>query len=151
MVEHWLCSALEFRDNALGQYLAQFDAPLVKCVDVPDDTLLSGFETLEFQTVLCLTSWGSLYRRSRANGRHFMGRGEDEGLHGCFLYSFAWPTDIRSDAREAHARPGGPCPAVKIWARNANNSSAVWKRRTWPEVRCSTRPAQASGVSVGWS
>ena len=33
------CFALKFRDNALSQYLAQFDTPLVKRVNVPDDTL----------------------------------------------------------------------------------------------------------------
>ncbi len=31
--------ALEFRDDALGQHLAQLDAPLVERVDVPDDAL----------------------------------------------------------------------------------------------------------------
>ena len=31
--------AFEFRDDALGQHLAQFDAPLVERVDVPDHAL----------------------------------------------------------------------------------------------------------------
>ena len=29
----------QFRDNAAGQYFAQFDAPLVEAVDVPDRPL----------------------------------------------------------------------------------------------------------------
>ena len=39
MAERGLCLALEFRDNALGQHLAQFHAPLVERVDVPDGAL----------------------------------------------------------------------------------------------------------------
>ena len=39
MAELGLCLALEFGDDALGQHLAQFDAPLVERVDVPDDAL----------------------------------------------------------------------------------------------------------------
>jgi len=31
--------ALEFRNDALGQYLAQFDAPLIEGIDTPDHTL----------------------------------------------------------------------------------------------------------------
>src|SRR5215510_5220215 len=36
MAESGLRLALEFRDNALGQHFAQFDAPLVERVNVPD-------------------------------------------------------------------------------------------------------------------
>ena len=39
MTESGLWLALEFRDNALGQYLAQLHTPLVKRVDVPDNAL----------------------------------------------------------------------------------------------------------------
>src|SRR6266545_3504435 len=39
MAESGLRLALEFRDNALGQYFAQFDAPLIERVDVPDGAL----------------------------------------------------------------------------------------------------------------
>ena len=39
MAERGLCLALEFRDNALGQHLAQFDASLVERVNVPDSAL----------------------------------------------------------------------------------------------------------------
>src|SRR2546425_1158135 len=39
MAERGLYLALEFRDNALGQYLAKFHAPLVERVNLPDGTL----------------------------------------------------------------------------------------------------------------
>src|SRR6266496_6599164 len=39
VAERRLGLALEFRDDALGQYLAQFDSPLIERVDVPDDAL----------------------------------------------------------------------------------------------------------------
>src|SRR5262245_52023166 len=39
MAEARLCLALEFRNNALGQHLAQLDAPLIEGVDIPDRPL----------------------------------------------------------------------------------------------------------------
>ena len=39
MVELGLGVALELRDDALGQNLAEFDAPLIERVDVPDGAL----------------------------------------------------------------------------------------------------------------
>src|SRR4030095_9724445 len=39
MIEIGLRLALEFRDNPLGQYLAEFNAPLVEGVKTPDDAL----------------------------------------------------------------------------------------------------------------
>ena len=39
MAERGLCLALELRDNALRQHLAQFHAPLIERIDVPDDAL----------------------------------------------------------------------------------------------------------------
>ena len=39
MAELGLGLALEFRDDALGQNLAEFDAPLIEGVDVPDGAL----------------------------------------------------------------------------------------------------------------
>ena len=36
MLKLGFCLALEFRDNALGQDLAQLNAPLVEWIDVPD-------------------------------------------------------------------------------------------------------------------
>src|ERR1044071_5231203 len=39
MAERGLCLALEFRDNALGQHLAKFHAPLVERVNLPDGAL----------------------------------------------------------------------------------------------------------------
>src|SRR5437773_11359357 len=39
MAERGICLALEFRDNALGQYLAKFHAPLVERVNLPDGAL----------------------------------------------------------------------------------------------------------------
>src|SRR5262245_14167577 len=39
VTERGLRRALELRDDSLGQHLAQFDAPLIERVDVPDDTL----------------------------------------------------------------------------------------------------------------
>ena len=39
MVERGLFLVFKFRNNALGQYFAQFDAPLVKRVNAPDRTL----------------------------------------------------------------------------------------------------------------
>ena len=39
MAERGLRLALELGDDALGQHLAQLDAPLVERVDVPDDAL----------------------------------------------------------------------------------------------------------------
>src|SRR2546426_12397738 len=39
MAERGLLVALELRDDALGQYLAQLDSPLIERVDVPDDAL----------------------------------------------------------------------------------------------------------------
>src|SRR5262245_25101774 len=39
MVEARLCLALEFRNNALGEHLAQLDAPLIEGVDMPDRPL----------------------------------------------------------------------------------------------------------------
>src|SRR5438093_12098227 len=39
MAERGICLALEFRDNALGQYLAKFHAPLVEGVNLPEGAL----------------------------------------------------------------------------------------------------------------
>src|SRR2546421_9475607 len=39
MAERGLRLALELRDDALGQHLAQLDPPLIERVDVPDDAL----------------------------------------------------------------------------------------------------------------
>ena len=39
MPKRGLLLAFQFRDNALRQHLAQFHAPLVEAVDVPDDAL----------------------------------------------------------------------------------------------------------------
>src|SRR2546423_8768783 len=39
MAELGLALALELRDDALGEHLAEFDAPLIKRVDVPDRSL----------------------------------------------------------------------------------------------------------------
>src|SRR5215510_406943 len=39
MAEARLCLALEFRNNALGQHLAQLDAPLIEGVNIPDRPL----------------------------------------------------------------------------------------------------------------
>ena len=39
MSELGFCLAFKFRDDALGQYLAQFDAPLIERIDVPDGAL----------------------------------------------------------------------------------------------------------------
>src|SRR6267143_5064493 len=39
MAERGLHLALELRDDALGQHLAQLDSPLIERVDVPDDAL----------------------------------------------------------------------------------------------------------------
>src|SRR5438093_7934605 len=39
MAERGICLALEFRDNALGQYLAKFHAPCVEGVNLPDGAL----------------------------------------------------------------------------------------------------------------
>src|SRR5947209_20442711 len=39
MAERGLWLALEFRDDALSQHLAQFDAPLVERIDAPDRAL----------------------------------------------------------------------------------------------------------------
>src|SRR5262245_40957619 len=39
MVKARLCLALEFRNNALGQHLAQLDAPLIEGVDMPNRAL----------------------------------------------------------------------------------------------------------------
>src|ERR1700730_14941901 len=39
MAEGRLCLALEFRDDALGQHLAKFHAPLVERVNLPDGAL----------------------------------------------------------------------------------------------------------------
>src|SRR5216684_3427050 len=39
MGELGLCLALELRDDALSQNLAEFDAPLIEGVDVPDGAL----------------------------------------------------------------------------------------------------------------
>src|SRR6058998_2393559 len=39
MAERGICLALEFRDDALGQHLAKFHAPLVERVNLPDGAL----------------------------------------------------------------------------------------------------------------
>jgi hypothetical protein len=39
MAELWLRLALELGDDALGQNLAEFDAPLIEGIDVPDGAL----------------------------------------------------------------------------------------------------------------
>src|SRR5438309_8982274 len=39
MAERGLWLALQFRDDALSQHLAQFDAPLVERIDAPDRAL----------------------------------------------------------------------------------------------------------------
>jgi hypothetical protein len=39
MLELGLCFTLEFGDDALGQHLAQLNAPLVEWVNTPDGTL----------------------------------------------------------------------------------------------------------------
>src|SRR5207247_11453405 len=36
VTERWLCLALELRNDALGQRLAELDAPLIERVDLPD-------------------------------------------------------------------------------------------------------------------
>jgi len=59
--------------------------------------------------------------------------------------------DVRGHACDAHAIQGGPGSSVNVRARNASNSSSVWKRSTWPDVRCSTRPSQHSDASAGWA
>src|SRR5882672_4292818 len=55
-----------------------------------------------------------------------------------------------SRIRRAYCEPDSCCTSVNTRARNASNSSAEWKRATWPETRCSTRPSQDNGVSEGW-
>ena len=39
MLQRWLIGCLKFRDNPVGQDLAQFDAPLIKRIDLPDRSL----------------------------------------------------------------------------------------------------------------
>ena len=39
MIEFGGCRALEFRDDALGQDLPQFDSPLVEWIEIPDRAL----------------------------------------------------------------------------------------------------------------
>ena len=39
MRQHRLCAAVQFGDDAVGQSLSQFDAPLVETVDPPDCAL----------------------------------------------------------------------------------------------------------------
>src|SRR5436309_11607681 len=39
MLKLRLAGALEFRDDAVGQHFAEFDAPLVERVDIPDGAL----------------------------------------------------------------------------------------------------------------
>ena len=39
MIESGLCRALQFRDNALRQNLAQLYAPLVERIEIPYDAL----------------------------------------------------------------------------------------------------------------
>ena len=39
MSEFRFCLGFQFRNNALGQHLAQFDAPLIERIDVPDRAL----------------------------------------------------------------------------------------------------------------
>ena len=39
MLQRWLLGCLEFRYDPLGQDLAQFDAPLIKRIDLPDRSL----------------------------------------------------------------------------------------------------------------
>ena len=39
MSEHGRCLALQFGNNALSQYLAQLDAPLVERINVPNHAL----------------------------------------------------------------------------------------------------------------
>ena len=39
MRQCWLDAAMQFGDNAAGQYLAKFDAPLIETVDRPDRAL----------------------------------------------------------------------------------------------------------------
>src|SRR6185312_14083749 len=39
VLQRWLLGCLEFRDDLLGQDLAQLDAPLIKRIDLPDGSL----------------------------------------------------------------------------------------------------------------
>ena len=39
MAEFGLCLVLQFRDNALSQYLAKFHAPLIERINLPDGAL----------------------------------------------------------------------------------------------------------------
>jgi hypothetical protein len=59
--------------------------------------------------------------------------------------------DILSRTRDTHHAQGCSCTSVSTRRMNASNSSDEWKRATWPETRCSTRPSQDSGASVGWA
>src|SRR2546426_2535039 len=43
MGQFWLFGALQFRDDAVCQHLAKFNAPLVERVDVPDGSLGEDF------------------------------------------------------------------------------------------------------------
>jgi hypothetical protein len=47
--------------------------------DPPIDCTLSGLKALSISTVLWLTFWWSLYRKSRAGGTHFIRRGATTG------------------------------------------------------------------------
>src|SRR5262249_52439446 len=43
--------------------------------------------------------------------------------------------------RRAHGASACCCTSASTWIMKASNSSSEWKRATWPETRCSTRPS----------
>ncbi len=47
MRKRWLSGALKLGDNAISQHLAQFNAPLVERIDVPDGALHENFVLVE--------------------------------------------------------------------------------------------------------
>src|SRR5689334_6987791 len=47
MLKLRLTGALEFRNDAVGKHFAEFDAPLVERIDIPDGTLDKDFVFVE--------------------------------------------------------------------------------------------------------
>src|SRR5262252_5867849 len=61
MAQDWFGTAIEFRDDALGQHFSQLDSPLVERIDVPHDALRENGVLVEgHQLAEC--SWRQLLR-----------------------------------------------------------------------------------------
>src|SRR5665213_971925 len=67
VLERWLIRVFEFRDNALGQHLAEFDAPLIEGIDVPDRALRKDAVLIE-RKQFTETFWGQPLGQDRRRG-----------------------------------------------------------------------------------